>query len=49
MVKGDLHDPLDAQPVDVPHGEVLDPQVLQDVTGTHNMCSKPYCVITQVS
>ena len=38
MVQGLLHDPLDAQPVDVPHGEVLDPQGLQDVAkrGEHN-------------
>ena len=31
MVQSLLHDPLDAQSVDVPHGVVLDPQGLQDV------------------
>lgn len=30
MVQSDLHDPLDAQPVDVPHAEVLDAEVLQN-------------------
>lgn len=33
MVKSHFHDPLDAEPVNVPHGEVLDAQVLQNVTG----------------
>lgn len=46
MVKSHLHDPLDAEPVNVPHGEVLDPQVLQDVAGMvkkhseYSFCSK---------
>lgn len=31
MVKSDFHDPLNAQSVNIPHGEVLDTQVLQDV------------------
>lgn len=31
MVKSDLHDPLDAESVDVPHGEVLDAQLFQEV------------------
>lgn len=31
MVKADFHDPLDAESVDIPHGEVLDIQVLQDL------------------
>ena len=30
MVQSLLHDPLDADPVDVFHGEVLDAQVLED-------------------
>lgn len=33
MVKRHFHDPLDAESVNVPHGEVLDAQVLQNVTG----------------
>lgn len=33
MVKSHFHDPLDAEPVNVPHGEVLNAQVLQNVTG----------------
>lgn len=32
MVKSHFHDPLDAKSVNVPHGEVLDAQVLQYVT-----------------
>lgn len=32
MVKSHFHDPLDAESVNVPHGEVLDAQVLQNVT-----------------
>ena len=40
MVQRLLHDPLDAQSVDIPHGEVLDPQGLQDVAGgaAHTVC-----------
>lgn len=30
MVKSDFHDPLDAESVDVSHGEVLDAQLLHD-------------------
>lgn len=33
MVKSHFHDSLDAEPVNVPHGEVLDAQVLQNMTG----------------
>lgn len=33
MVKSHFHDPLNAKSVNVPHGEVLDAQVLQNVTG----------------
>lgn len=36
MVKSDLHDPLDAKSVNIPHGEVLDAQVLQDLAAMHN-------------
>lgn len=31
MIESYFHDPLDAYSVDVPHGEVLDAQVLQDL------------------
>lgn len=37
MVKSDFHDPLDAKSVNIPHGEVLDPQVLQDAAVTNKL------------
>lgn len=41
MVKSDFHDPLDAESVDVSHGEVLDAQILHDeavIKTVHGVC-----------
>lgn len=35
MVKSGFHDSSDAQSVDVPHGEIVDPQAFQEVATEH--------------
>lgn len=37
MVKSDFHDPLDAQPVDISHGEILDTEALEELAAMYKI------------